>query len=338
LFVPHTAYWQVANISAFAYQQLAARSVRRVIVLGACHEGIPSTLDSCFLPSASLISLDTPLGSLLLDSDTMKRLRAMDHFRLLDAEADSIESAVEAQLPWIAHMLHGQECMVVPILLGQLSAKTEDALAANISEFLSDPHSVVIVSSDWTQFGDDYMYVRPAGTSQQQAKRQRELQERVGKSDKFAPLSDDINDAIARADLSMVQAIEACDNQSFCQSINSSGVSICGRHAISTVLKAINRQSNKFQIRFQRYAQQRLCHSTADACISFFSGGTQICGSPFLSSVYVLFQINILFQLRASGLVSRRHLQATALLITLAKLSQNKAPALVCLYQCCSCC
>lgn len=63
-------------------------------------------------------------GPIRLDADVIGELRATGSFKELSPSADEAEHSLELHLPYLAHVLRGQEWSLVPVVVGALSTES----------------------------------------------------------------------------------------------------------------------------------------------------------------------------------------------------------------------
>ena len=141
--VPHAGYVYSGAVAGAAYRRLAenAGRVRRVALLGPTHRvyvrGIAVPTSAAF---------GTPLGPVALDQDAIAGLRDMPHIVSSD-EAHAMEHSLEVQLPFLHRVAPG--AALVPLAVGDV---TPQAVAEALDRFWSDPHTLIVVSSDLSHF------------------------------------------------------------------------------------------------------------------------------------------------------------------------------------------
>jgi hypothetical protein len=143
LIVPHAGYRFSGRIAASAYAHLehAARTIRRVILVGPAHRvGVPGIA----IPSVD--AFDTPLGSVALDQENFQRLRSLPCCVVAD-EPHAQEHSLEVQLPFLQRLL--PEFRLTAIAVGR--ATTQDVAAA-LACVWGGPETAVLISSDLSHY------------------------------------------------------------------------------------------------------------------------------------------------------------------------------------------
>jgi len=123
------------------------------------------------------------------------------------------EHAVEIQLPLLQGL--APECALVPLLVGSLEPGDAAALAAALRSLL-EPGTLLVASSDLTHYGRrfDYLPVPPTDASAVAA-------------------------AVRRLDEGALERIVARDADGFAAYVERTGATICGRHPIEVLLRAL---------------------------------------------------------------------------------------------------
>ena len=145
MIVPHAGYLYSGPIAATGYARLlnSADTYTRVVLLGPAHRvafpGLSVTSDTSFA---------TPLGEVSVDEEAISKLTALRQVTIHN-EAQRFEHSLEVHLPFLQVTL--ENFTLVPLLVG-------DATAEEVCEVLeltgSDPHTLVVVSSDLSHYHD----------------------------------------------------------------------------------------------------------------------------------------------------------------------------------------
>jgi AmmeMemoRadiSam system protein B len=73
-------------------------------------------------------------------------------------EVDENEHSIEMQLPYIAHLMKGRACTLVPIMVGATSPEKEAEFARVLAPFFDDPKNFFVISSDFCHWGERFDY------------------------------------------------------------------------------------------------------------------------------------------------------------------------------------
>ncbi|PSC72228.1 cell motility mediator [Micractinium conductrix] len=246
IIAPHAGYRYSGYVAAYSYNQIDPSQVRRVFLLGPSHHFYSK---HCLLSPAE--EYGTPLGPIRLDADVIGELRATGSFKELSPSADEAEHSLELHLPYLAHVLRGQEWSLVPVVVGALSTESEAAYGALLAPYLSDPSNLFVVSSDFCHWGSRFNYTHY------------DLQQ--------GP----IHASIEALDRRGMQLIEAQDAPGFAAYLRATGNTICGRHPTAVLLHALaayhaaQPPAPRLRLRFTKYAQSQACTTPADSSVSY---------------------------------------------------------------------
>ena len=156
LVVPHAGYPYSGPTAAVAYRLLRGRSFHRVIILAISHR-YP-------IDGASVLDVagyQTPLGTVEVDREAVHALLKNNAFTTVEA-AHRSEHSDENQLPFLQCALG--DFQLVSILVGdngvgdpRVSERKFAALAAALRPWI-DARTLLVVSSDFTHYGQPYGY------------------------------------------------------------------------------------------------------------------------------------------------------------------------------------
>lgn len=202
--VPHAGYVYSGATAAVAYSCLRAWPYRRAVILAPSH--------FVYLHGAATLAVDafaTPLGEVAVDRPAQDEICTHPLVQV-DERAYRREHALEIQLPLLQRVL--PQAAIVPLLLGTLAAADLEEFAG-VLQRLAGPHTIFIVSSDFTHYGAQFDYLPfPANNAEQVRERLRAL------------------------DLGAIEHVLAGDLAGFRQYVADTGITICGRVPISTFL------------------------------------------------------------------------------------------------------
>jgi AmmeMemoRadiSam system protein B len=141
--VPHAGHIYSGPIAASAYRRVeqAHDVIHRVLLLGPSH----------FVPfrGLALTSADrweTPIGLVPIDIDAVERLQRLPSVRVDDAP-HAREHSLEVQLPFLQTVL--DDFTLVPVAVGDA---TPEEVAPVIEAMWTDPHTLVVVSTDLSHY------------------------------------------------------------------------------------------------------------------------------------------------------------------------------------------
>jgi AmmeMemoRadiSam system protein B len=143
LIVPHAGYIYSGSTAALAYARLAiaAKAIRRVILLGPVHH-VP--VRGLALPGVAAFA--TPLGNIEVDQDAVAMIASLPQV-VVSQPAHAQEHSLEVQLPFLQSVL--ENFKLVPLAVG-------DATPAEVAEVLDalwgGAETLLVVSSDLSHF------------------------------------------------------------------------------------------------------------------------------------------------------------------------------------------
>jgi hypothetical protein len=142
--VPHGILGPAGAVAAAAWARVAAHAsrFRRVMLLGPAHH---TQFVGIAAPFAD--SFATPLGAVEVDRIAIEVLRRFPQLVVSDAPHEQ-EPSLEVQLPFVQTLL--PSAVIVPLLVGEI----EDVDAAEILAALWDDETLLVVSTDLSQYYD----------------------------------------------------------------------------------------------------------------------------------------------------------------------------------------
>ena len=201
---PHAGYVYSGATAAAAFRRYVGAGIGRWVLLGPSHY---HGFRGARLPDAAACA--TPLGDVPIDVEAVLTLAEDPRFAL-DNRAFEREHSLESELPFLQRALGDPEGFsVVPVLVGSLSSAAElDALARALRP-PADAGAGIVVSSDFTHYGDAFGYV---------------------------PFRGDVEAGLRDLDLGAARFIVEGDAAGFHDYCDRTGATICGRHAIEVAL------------------------------------------------------------------------------------------------------
>lgn len=145
LIAPHAGYVYSGPVAARAYALLAGARyrIRRVVLLGPAHRVYVRGLA---LPSVQ--RFDTPLGSVPLDDEAVRRLRALPQVEVSDA-AHEAEHSLEVHVPFLQHLL--DDFTLVPLVVGEA---TPEEVAEVLQTLWGGDDTLIVISTDLSHYHD----------------------------------------------------------------------------------------------------------------------------------------------------------------------------------------
>lgn len=255
-----------------------------MFILGPSHHFY---LTRCALSQCELY--ETPLGNLKIDVATVAELHKSGQFDRMSASVDTDEHSIEMHLPYIhkiltrlrSHTAIGKRILtwartfsdyidnlppIIPILVGNTSAATEQRYGQLLAPYLADPTSAFVISSDFCHWGTRFRYTYYQGS---------DGSPRQLRSGERSPTNPAIHESIAAVDLQCIEAVETGEHQKFLDVIEETGNTVCGRHPIGIIMaamEAMKQKTNEVQsFNFVRYERSSDCRSIRDSSVSYAS-------------------------------------------------------------------
>jgi len=143
LIAPHAGYVYSGPIAARAYATLAtARTrIRRVVLLGPSHRVYVRGLA---LPSVQ--EFESPLGAVPLDTEAVRRLRALPQVCVSD-DPHAAEHSLEVHVPFLQHVL--EKFTLVPLAVGDA---TPEEVAEVLELLWGGEETLIVISTDLSHY------------------------------------------------------------------------------------------------------------------------------------------------------------------------------------------
>ncbi|KAF2834281.1 UPF0103-domain-containing protein [Patellaria atrata CBS 101060] len=268
IIAPHAGYSYSGPAAAWAYKALDVSNAKRIFLLGPSHHHY---LSGCALSKCD--AYETPLGNLQIDKETIARLYETRLFDNMSLSVDEAEHSLEMHLPYIYKVLSNNFSdpssfpLLIPILVGNTSRSTEKRYGEILAEYLEDPTSLFIISSDFCHWGSRFRYtyyVPSEGPAYNLA------------SSAKTPRNPQIHESIAKVDHWCMDAVESSSHQAFLRILEETGNTVCGRHPIGVVMAAVEALAGKLpegkgRFKFIRYETSSDCVSVRDSSVSYCS-------------------------------------------------------------------
>jgi AmmeMemoRadiSam system protein A len=268
LIQPHAGF-QYSGKTAFCGLKSLWRSYRRIVILGPSHTVRMTNIFS--VPKYD--SFETPLGKVSMDVDFIEKL--LKHPIFKDSpEALTREHSVQIQVPLLQYALQARSSelgtrsaepgarpathsassgqandqrlttvdfpKIVFIIAGQCSMDSVKD-AATILRGLMDDDTLLLISSDFTHFGDNYEYF---------------------------PFRDDVPAKLKELDFGAYEMIRKKDADGFAKYIGKTGATICGYVPIETLLAMLPENASAVKIAYTTSGEIMKDYSSS---VSYFS-------------------------------------------------------------------
>ncbi|KAH7120005.1 MEMO1 family [Dendryphion nanum] len=264
IIAPHAGYSYSGPAAAWAYKAVDWSKAKRVFLLGPSHHH--------YLTGAATTRFDfydTPLGKLPVDTQLVRQIAKDWNLDWMSESVDEAEHSLEMHLPYIYKMLslhHDPKSLplLVPVMIGNTSPKTERTLGTHLAPYLLDPANLFVISSDFCHWGSRfrYTYYQPAAGSPQNLKSTPSSSSRP------------IHESIAAVDLESIDAVETGEHHQFLEQLEDTGNTVCGRHPIGVFMAAVEQaelKEGEGRFKFVRYERSSLVESVRDSSVSYAS-------------------------------------------------------------------
>jgi AmmeMemoRadiSam system protein B/AmmeMemoRadiSam system protein A len=141
--VPHAGHSFSGPLIARALGAVRGRSYRRIVEISDAHQAL---FEGAALPAEG--GFDTPLGPLKVDSGSVELLVQYPHFARRTVAFDG-DHALEVIHPFLRHLW--PEAELVPVLVGQVDAAAEEAVAGALRNVL-DEETLLVATTTLTHF------------------------------------------------------------------------------------------------------------------------------------------------------------------------------------------
>ncbi len=207
--VPH-AGWAYSGDIAWSVLR-CARGVKpaRVVLLAPSHRAYIE--NRLVAPDATAVS--SPLGEIPVDCEFIDRLALIAPVAR-NNRVHLAEHATQIEYPLLQLAL-GDGFSIVPLVAGALGGD-QMAMCSRARSRLMDDDTLLVVSSDFTHYGDDFSYA-PYGVSGAR----------------------DVRERVAADDAKALACIEKGDADAFAAHVRDTGATICGRVPIELALRAL---------------------------------------------------------------------------------------------------
>ncbi len=205
LIVPHAGHQYSGQCAAYGYSLIKDKPFKKVIIIGPSHyvgfRGVSVSKATHY---------QTPLGLVEIDTSACETLLGNKQLFSYQKAADSEEHSLEIQLPFLQSVLSGYK--IVPLIVGEIENYSQTASAINR---IIDDKTLLIISSDFTHYGESFGYV---------------------------PFRDNLKDNIKKLDDGAITEIINISPEGFHRYINSTGATICGYKPILLLLHLLKKE------------------------------------------------------------------------------------------------
>ena len=226
LILPHAGWTYSGETAWSVVRMVKGADFKRVVVLAPSHRAwIENRLVA---PEAD--SVATPLGRIEIDRDWLDSLSLVAPV----AKNDGVhrgEHAAQIEYPLLQLAL---DCpfKIVPLIMGGFGADQMGMCARGLAR-LMDAETLLVVSSDFTHYGNDFSYA-PFGTDG----------------------GEDVREKVAALDAEALSLISKRDADGFAAFIKRTGATICGHVPIEMALRAFPAGSSVSLVRYAASGDQ----------------------------------------------------------------------------------
>jgi AmmeMemoRadiSam system protein B len=208
---PHAGYRYCGEVFSKAMGQInQEQEYDRVFIIGPSHHvNIHNKAHVSSMYGGIITGLYDP-DFHPIDYELSKQLAGEDHF-VDDSEIMILEHSIHLHAPFIHYTL--PDVPIVPIVVGTMDQQAEDQIANSIKNVMTDK-SLIMISSDFTHYGEKYNYT---------------------------PYSEevDIKSKIHDFDHQVIDLIKQNQYNQYKSFITQNENTICGRHAIAILLNIL---------------------------------------------------------------------------------------------------
>ena len=209
LLLPHAGWAYSGEIAWRAARLVRGAGFSRVVVLAPSHRAwIENRLVA---PEAEAVS--TPLGKMDVDREWLDRLALVAPVARHD-RIHAAEHSAQIEYPLLQLALGGGFA-VVPLVMGAFG-RDQMAMCARAIARLMDERTLLVLSSDFTHYGEDFSYA-PYGTDG----------------------GEEVRAKVASVDEEAFAFVAKCDAGGFAAFVRKTGATICGHVPIELALRAL---------------------------------------------------------------------------------------------------
>jgi hypothetical protein len=220
LLLPHAGWAYSGEIAWRAVRLVRDSGFSRVVLLAPSHRAWVE--NRLVAPESGAVS--TPLGEIAVDREWLDRLALVAPV----ARSDKIhlaEHSTQIEYPLLQLALE-PGFTLVPLVIGSFG-KDQMAMCARALARLMDDRTLLVISSDFTHYGDDFSYA-PYGTSG----------------------GEDVRANVAEIDGEAFERLADGDADGFVALVERTGATICGRVPIELALRAFHGEASLVRLAY----------------------------------------------------------------------------------------
>ena len=252
IILPH-AGWDYSGRTAWRAVRLVRDArFRRVVILAPSHRAwIENRLVA---PESDAVS--TPLGEIRIDKDWLNSFELLAPVQRND-RIHLAEHSAQIEFPLLQLAL-GKDFTIVPLILGAFDPD-QMAMCARALSWLMDAETLLVISSDFTHYGDDFEYA-PYGTGG----------------------GEDVRERVASVDAEAFALLAKGDADGFAAYVGRTGATICGRIPLEMALRAFPAGTSLVRLAYATSADQDrdftrfVCYTAAAGHVEWKDGGDEV--------------------------------------------------------------
>ena len=208
--LPHAGYMFSARTAVKTLLRAVDGNYSRVMVIAPSHR---APFRGAAL--AEFGTFRTPLGDIPVDMDSVQTIVGTgNEYIEYMSDAHEKEHSLEVQLPLLQHFF--TDFQLIPIINGMINEVSAKHIATTLKDWWQED-TLWVISSDFTHYGRSFNYV---------------------------PFHNEIRENLRELDLGAVKLIVEKDLHGFCEYVDRTGATICGRGAIQILLAVLEEVSN----------------------------------------------------------------------------------------------
>ena len=271
LYFRHAGYTYSGPCAAWAYKCLDLSRAKRVFVLGPSHTYY---LEGCAVSKFGKYA--TPFGNLVVDRDTIERVKQAAEMDDIPRHNDVEEHSLEMHMPYL--YLRCQETFgseenfpkIVPLLVGVNDGAEEKDVGRALLSYVKDPENAFIVSSDFCHWGRNFSYT--VYTPNNDPNNLQKLNSYGPK-----PNGPPIHKTIELIDELAMDAVKSGKHDEFRSTLKLTKNTVCGRHPIGVIMAALEllgkeaefKDKGRFSV--TQYQRSELVTSPGQSSVSYVS-------------------------------------------------------------------
>lgn len=235
--LPHAGYVFSGRTAFRTLYTARNRDFKRAIVIAPSHRASFSGL-AC----SAYTQYQTPLGTLDVDTDVVKKLKTSDPTLIFSSDQiHDYEHALEVELPLLKAFF--ENIKIIPLVCGMVTETDAAELARLLMPYWTDD-TLWVISSDFTHYGKSFGYL---------------------------PFETDLSKNIEKLDKGAIEKIMKFDLHGFVKYLNETHATICGQHPIMILLALLGKIAEKGNVdsRLVEYTTSGALTGDYNHCVSY---------------------------------------------------------------------